>query len=375
MNLQSYLIFSVALLIIVGILLVGHYFIYRSIISFFKIDSLQLKLVLALVLSVLAISFIASSLLVHFSENLFSRFYYLIAGLWLGVFNYLLIGFAVIWFLVFVFNKFNFKFDLAVLGFLAITAALIYSAYGLWSAFHPRIKEISIKISNLPVFWQNKTAVQISDLHLGAVLGEDFLQQVVNQVNGQNPDIIFITGDLLDSMEGRVEFSIETLNELQAPAGIYFITGNHETYFGLEKTYQLLGKTKIRILKDELINLNGLQLIGLSFPQQGERKNLSAALNNLNFDRDLPSILLYHSPVQTKQMAVAGISLQLAGHTHVGQMTPFNFISYLIYGKYHYGLHQEGDYTIYTTSGTGVWGPTLRTAKNSEIVAIKLENK
>ncbi len=328
---------------------------------------------MAIVLFILASSFIASSLLVHFSENLFSRFYYFIAGLWLGVFNYLLIGFAIVWLVVFVFNKFNFKFDLSLLGFLAISAAVIYSAYGLWSAYHPRLKEVTVKINNLPVYWQNKTIVQISDLHLGPVLGEKFLEQIVNQVNSVKPDIIFITGDLLDSMEGRVEFSVQTLDQLQAPEGIYFITGNHETYFGLEKTYQLLEKTKVRILKDEMIDLNGLQLIGLSFPQQGEHKNLSVILGQLNFNRQLPSILLYHSPVQIKQMAAAGISLQLAGHTHVGQLTPFNFISYLVYGKYHYGLHQEEDYTIYTTSGTGVWGPTLRTVEKSEIVAIKLE--
>lgn len=363
------------LLVLVGLLLAVNYFVYRSIIIFLKVESRQLQLALAIILSVLAGSFIASSLLVHYSENLFSRFYYLISGLWLGFFNYLFIGLAIVWLLVFVFNKLNFKFDLSLLGFLALTLAVIYSVYGVCLAYHPRLKEITVKISNLPEFWQNKTAVQISDLHLGAVLGEKFLKQVVNRVNGVKPDIVFITGDLLDSMEGSLEFTLQSLNQLEAPLGIYFVTGNHETYFEIEKAYQLLDKTKIRILKDEMLNLNGLQLIGLSFPERTEKKNLAEVLSQLNFQSSLPSILLYHAPVQIKQMAAAGISLQLAGHAHAGQLTPFSFISYLIYGKYHYGLHQEGDYTIYTTSGTGVWGPTLRTAKSSEIVAIKLEKR
>ena len=375
MNLQSYLIFIMAILVIIGILLVGHYFIYRSTVSFFNINSRQFKLALAVILFVLAVSFIVSSLLVQANENLFSRLYYFMAGAWLGVFNYLVIGFALVWLLVFIGHKLNFKFDLSLLGFAAITLAIIYSAYGVWSAYHPRLKEITVKISNLPEFWQNKTAVQISDWHLGAVLGEDFLKQAVERVNGLKPDIIFITGDLLDSLGSGSEFSLPALNQLQAPAGIYFVTGNHETYFGTEKTYRLLEKTKIRILKDEIINLNGLQLIGLSFPERGENKNLNESLGRLDFKQQLPSILLYHSPVQTKPMAAAGISLQLAGHTHAGQLTPFNFISYLVYGKYHYGLHQEGDYAIYTTSGLGVWGPTLRTSKHSEIVKIKLEKK
>ena len=164
------------------------------------------------------------------------------------------------------------------------------------------------------------------------------------------------------------------LDDLRAPLGIYFVTGNHETYLSAERAYAALRTTPVRILNDEMVVIDGLQVIGIAYPERMFNKDLAQTIRKvLNFDPQLPSLLLYHSPARAEQAKSAGINLQLSGHTHQGQIFPIQLISRLIYGKYYHGLHVEGGYTIYTSSGTGTWGPTLRTGNHPEIAVITLD--
>jgi predicted MPP superfamily phosphohydrolase len=120
--------------------------------------------------------------------------------------------------------------------------------------------------------------------------------------------------------------------------------------------------------------IDGLQVIGISYPQRGHSLDFAEKIARLRgFDPALPSILLYHSPTHIAQAKAAGISLQLAGHVHQGQIFPLQFITRLIFGGYYHGLHTEGDYSLYTSSGTGTWGPTMRTGNYPEITVIHLE--
>jgi predicted MPP superfamily phosphohydrolase len=120
--------------------------------------------------------------------------------------------------------------------------------------------------------------------------------------------------------------------------------------------------------------IDGLQVIGISYPERGHSLDLAQAIAKLpDFNPALPSILLYHSPTHIAQAKAAGINLQLSGHAHHGQIFPIQFISRLVYGKYYHGLHVEGDYTLYASSGAGTWGPTIRTGNHPEIAVIRLE--
>jgi len=243
-----------------------------------------------------------------------------------------------------------------------------------WNAYHPRVEDVVVKIRNLPPDWRGKKVVQLSDVHLGHVLGAGFLQGIVEETNAQNPSIVFITGDLFDGADGRLDDLVAPLNGLRAPGGVFFVTGNHETYLGVDRAYAALKKTKARILNDEMVVIDGLQIIGISYPQRGFSKDIAEVTRKLpNFNPRLPSVLLYHSPTQIEQAKAAGINLQLSGHTHKGQIFPIQFISRLVYGKYYNGLYVEGDYTIYTSSGAGTWGPTMRTGNHPEIAVIHLE--
>ncbi|MFH1385682.1 MAG: metallophosphoesterase, partial [Patescibacteria group bacterium] len=261
------------------------------------------------------------------------------------------------------------------------SAAIIFSAYGFWNAQHPQVKNITIKIKNLPAAWQGKTIVQLADIHLGRVHGEKFLQNIVDQTNAQNPDLILITGDLFDGMDGGLDVFIEPLNNLRAKEGVFFVTGNHESYVGLDRALTALRQTTIKILINEIVVVDGLQIVGLDYSLlsgeigiTGRSSDEEKIINSLpGWDRDKPSILMYHAPINIGQAVATGINFQLSGHSHNGQIWPFNFFTWLIYGQYDYGLNSLGDFTIYTTNGLGTWGPPMRTGNTPEIPVFKLK--
>ena len=207
-------------------------------------------------------------------------------------------------------------------------------------------------------------------------------------------------------MSGPLESFIEPLNQLKAKEGVFYVTGNHEIYLGFDYPLEVFRKTNIRVLEDEVKDINGLQLVGISYPrfdlEDESGKDIRKILaQNPVFDPEKPNILLFHSPSVgqitgkdqgtdngSRRLAMyfspeidfgpieeLGIDLQLSGHTHAGQIFPYNFFTRQVYVGYDYGLHQLGDFSINISSGTGVWGPTIRTWSRSEIVEIILEAK
>ncbi|MBU4332634.1 metallophosphoesterase, partial [Patescibacteria group bacterium] len=249
-------------------------------------------------------------------------------------------------------------------------------------------KNLTVSIRDLPEEWEGKTIVQLSDIHLGQIIGTRFMNRVNEKVDEINPEIVVITGDLFDGMNKSLDSFIKPLNNIKAKKGVYYVTGNHETYIGVKKALDTLEKTEINVLDDEVALVNGLQIIGVSYP--GLEKDIA---NDKNYNFNTPSLLLYHAPtdIRIKQIdhnnmyyspkinfdyaKELGVDLQLSGHTHKGQIFPFNFITNYMYNGYDYGLHKEGYFSIYISSGTGFWGPAMRTGSRSEIVAITLKKK
>lgn len=357
-----------------SVLYFSHYFIYYSVVHFFGVTGGGRKAALALILFLLPASFVASSILARWTGNPLSRALYFSSGLWLGVGVTLIAFFAIAWAAWGATKLFAHSPGPALFGLAAVALACVYSGYGVWNAYHPRTDDVIVRIKNLPPDWRGKKIVQLSDVHLGHVLGSAFLQRIVEKINAENPVIVFITGDLFDGIDGRLDDLVGPLNGINAPLGIYYVTGNHETYLGTDRAYEALKKTKARILGDEMVVINGLQIVGVSFPERGYSKNIAEVIRKLpDFNPRVPSVLLYHNPTQTVQAKSAGINLQLSGHTHKGQIFPIQIISRLIYKKYYNGLHVEGDFTIYTSSGAGTWGPTMRTGNHPEIAVIRLQ--
>jgi predicted MPP superfamily phosphohydrolase len=332
------------------------------------------RVALAVVLFLLPLSFIGTSILAHWSDGLVTRVLYFCSTLWLGVGLNLTLAFIVAWGVWGAAHVAGARPDPLGLGYAALLFTLLYSTYGIWNAYHPRLVHCTVQIKNLPAAWQGRTLVQISDVHLGRILGAKFLARVVARVNAQNPAMVLITGDLFDGADGNLEGLVAPINQLAAPQGVFFATGNHETYLGVKRAFAALGTTLVKVLDNELALVEGLQIVGISYPERGHTWSFAEKMAEVaGFDPRVPSVLLYHSPTQIAAAKAAGINLQLSGHVHKGQLFPFQFVTRLMFGKYHHGLHTEGDYTLYTTSGTGLWGPTMRTGNHPEIVVVRLE--
>lgn len=357
-----------------GIYFGAHYFLFFSLARFFQISSPYAKTALFLAIVFFSLSFIFSSFLAHYKESWLTKSLYVFSGFWLGLLVNFLLAVAAVWLVIGLAKIIGLESNAAVVAAFLFPVALGFSIYGSWNAFHPRVKNIEVAIKNLPPGWKDKTVVQLSDVHLGHIQGAPYLEKIVRQINALQPEAVFITGDLFDGMDGELNSLIGPLNEIQAEKGIYFVTGNHETYLGVDKAFAALRNTKVKILNDEVADVLGLKVIGISYPLQGEANQEIETLNSLKDEfSGQPNILLFHSPVNIEQVKAAGVNLQLAGHTHKGQLFPFNFITSLVYKGYDYGLRQSGDFSIYTTTGAGTWGPPMRTGNIPEIVQIRLK--
>ncbi len=392
------MVLAIVIMIIISlaILLGSHVALYYSFVNFFNLTDGKIKLALLLILLFLSLSFILSLILTHFWENSLTRGFYDLTAFWLGLALNLLMAALAVSILIWLGQIFKFSFNLPIISSLVFLIALIFTIYGAWNAMHPVVKKLEVKINNLPPAWQNKVIVQLSDMHLGYVHREKFLKQVIDKVNQIKPDLVVITGDLFDGMDGQLTGFASMLDEIKAPLGIYFITGNHETYLGTEKIFSLLNKTKIKILDNQVVDLASLQLIGASYPMFGENKHIKKIIMaDKNYVYGRPTILLYHTPANletsqggkvssqlkvyfypTTEFSAAqelGVNLQLSGHTHQGQLFPVNILARWVYNGYEYGLRTFGNFNIYTSSGVGTWGPPIRLANKPEIVAIKLK--
>ncbi len=264
-----------------------------------------------------------------------------------------------------------------LLTYSAIILVILLSGYALYNAAQkPKLREVKITHRKITKELSGFTIIQLSDLHLSVLKSAQWLGSIVDRVNGLNPDLIVITGDLMDSESKGTGEICEALKNLKAKYGVFGITGNHEYYFGIDKFMEIAKKSNINILRNDKITIaNDIELIGIDDDTgkqyQETGSDLKKIMQNCDFKKMI--ILLAHSPVGFGTAVDLGIDLQLSGHTHRGQIPPMNFLVYLYY-KYPYGLYKKSSSYIYTTSGTGTWAIPMRLFSRSEIVKITLQN-
>ncbi|MCI0605486.1 metallophosphoesterase [bacterium] len=270
--------------------------------------------------------------------------------------------------------------DLQRRGFLAVVAMTLGSVViGVSQAVRgPKIFEVDIPIENLPEELEGFRIAQISDLHVGPTIGRKYTEQVVQMVNGLSPDIIALTGDFVDGSVARLRSALEPIATLRAKHGTFFVTGNHEYYWGVREWLEEFRKLGARILLNEhvVINEQGKELViagvtdlsaGHMLP--GHESNPKKSLEGAP-DQGI-KILLAHQPATYKDAYDAGFHLQLSGHTHGGQFFPWNLVVKLAQ-RYYKGLNKHEKMWVYVNRGAGYWGPPHRFTVPAEISLLKL---
>jgi uncharacterized protein len=309
----------------------------------------------------LASSFIATTLLVHASSSRIFKWLYEAASLWLGAFPYLLMAALAAWMLSRLSGPGRIA-SLAAASVFILAVLLVF--YGLWNARQLTVREISPGLP-VPDAWQGKSAVLLTDLHLGAINDERFMRRVVDEVNRIGPKAVFISGDYFDGTCNRFAELTAPLSGIRSR--IFFVNGNHEIYINGGKFDEHFERNGVLVLNNEKTDLDGLGIVGIDFRVR-TKENFASVMEAVN--PTAGSVLLYHQPVNLAEAEAAGIGLMLSGHTHRGQFWPFNYFTYAIFGKYHYGLNPYGRMRVYTSNGAGTWGPPLRIGNRPEIVKI-----
>jgi len=321
--------------------------------------------------SLVGVSFVTGMIMVHYWENKLVRGYYYLSGAGLGLVWYLILAFVAAWIIYYILTGLKIEPNLKLLGVLVLFLATTISLFGLWNAYNPRVKKVTVPIKDLPAVWQNKKVVQLSDVHLGAIYGLRYIERLVKQVNQEEAEMVFITGDLFDGMDGRLDDLGRGVSGLKSKQGTFFVTGNHETYLGVDKTLEAIKSDPIEHLDNRSVSINGLTIVGVDYPIRGSGDSLVERLKTLKFAR--PAILLYHEPRNVAEVEkLKQVDLMLSGHTHQGQLWPFELIVKAIYGPFAQGLNKINDFYSYTSVGTGTWGPPMRTEGSSEITVITL---
>jgi uncharacterized protein len=245
----------------------------------------------------------------------------------------------------------------------------------------PVVRRVPVTLAGLDPALDGMRIVTFSDAHLSATYGGRRFERLVELVNEQRPDVVAIVGDLVDGDVSELREEAAPLADLVSEQGVYFVTGNHEYFVDTNAWLRHLPTLGVDVLRNERVAIGRggatFDLAGIddrtaaSSGLPGHGANLDAALDGR--DDGVPVVLLAHQPVLVEQAAAAGVDLQLSGHTHGGQLWPFDYVIRLDQPSVE-GLSRHGDTQLYVTSGAGYWGPPMRVGARPEVTVVELRS-
>ncbi|HEX6276271.1 MAG TPA: metallophosphoesterase [Polyangiaceae bacterium] len=240
------------------------------------------------------------------------------------------------------------------------------------------LRDIDVRLKRLPGRMNGTVIVQLTDVHVGPTIGREFIEEIVELTNAATPDVVAITGDLVDGSVAELRDHVAPLAKLRARYGVYFVTGNHEYYSGADDWCRELERIGIRVLRNERVtigegddsfDLAGIDDHGASGFGGDHGADLPRAVRGRDPAREL--VLLAHQPRAVFDAVKHGVGLQLSGHTHGGQIWPWNYFVRLQQPVVS-GLARFGETLVYVSNGTGYWGPPMRLAAPAEVTRIRL---
>lgn len=372
--------FAIALSIIFGV----NYYIYVHGLKAFGTNP-TLRLIYTISFIVLASAYIGGRVLERITNGVISRALDWLGAYWLGAMIY----FLLIVIAIDLFRLLNHFLPLLptalrqnmpqvnfIAGIVATGVVAIVLIVGRWNATHPQIRKVEISLPKAATT-NSLTIAFASDIHLGSLVGQRQLRQMVETINGLQPDVILFGGDILDEdLTPVIHNNLgRCLEQLKAPLGKFTVTGNHEFIGGVTNAVKYLEEHGITVLRDTSTQLpNGVRIVGREDRDSRRFKGIQRkALRELIKDTGSsePLIVLDHQPMNLNETVAAGVDLQLSGHTHHGQFWPFNYITSKMY-RLSRGYEQIGKTHFIVSSGYGTWGPPIRMASRSEIYLITL---
>jgi len=359
--------------------LANYYILLRGLQAFRPIGTLRTAYIIIFIF--LAVSFIASVFLERADIISLGRPLSWIGSFWIAAFVYLLMVVAAIDVVRLANHLFNFfpyfitsnpAHAARVTATAVISLVTIVVAYGFINAHIIRVRTFDISIPKDAGNRKTLNIVMASDMHLSSIIGKNRINSIVEKINSLSPDIVLLPGDIVDGdLNPVISQNLgESLRNIKAPLGVYAITGNHEYIGGVEEACKYISEHGVKLLRDSSVFIDSsFYVVGRE--DRSARKRLSLAALMKGVDDKYPVVLMDHQPFHLEEAEENGVDLQLSGHTHYGQVWPFNYVTNMVY-ELAYGYLVKGPTHIYVSSGVGTWGPPIRIVADPEIVNVKM---
>lgn len=369
--------FAVIVAIMLCIYAAAHVYLYQRL-NLALLPSPAAKRMIAVGIGMLALSFIAGMFFERAFSSTFSGIVFKIGVSWLPFLLYALIAIIAIDAVRLCDYFFHFlpQFSVHATRYFAAGIAIIVTLtviFGHINATHTQITTIPLRIHKSVSGKKNIRIAMVSDIHFGTIINRAWEEKLVRLLQEQNPDVIVFCGDVVDSdIEPVLRHKIgEHLQSLVPPLGIYAVLGNHEHIGGIEKTRAYFKEINLPILSDSVVTLaNGMQIVGRSDRSSRMQRPLDSLMQNIDHQR--PIIVLNHQPHNFDEAVAQHVDLHLSGHTHHGQLFPFNLITSALF-ELSWGYLQKENTHFYVSSGFGTWGPNVRVGNRPEIVVFEAE--
>lgn len=369
MNIR-FIIISIILFLVV---LVSEYTTYTSLHTAGIIKSTRIEIILISFGVIFPLIFIISMLYSYKHYSIFNSWLNTISSIWLGIISYIFIASLIIFMLIMLNYYFDLKIPIKIISNILIVIALASITYGIINSGNLRIVRWNVTSEKLSKDWSDKKIVIISDLHLGSVRRERFFKKIVDKVEKENPDIVFIVGDLIDGSSFPYEKWLSEINSLSPQLGIQYVEGNHEKYSQEYEIFKSGIPQSLNNLTDKKVIINNTQIIGLDYKTNESGDEINKELESLNYDKNKSSIILMHDPKNVASLSNEGVSLVLSGHTHGGQFFPWTILINRLYKKYTHGVLYTGNTASVTSAGVGTAVIPIRIGTVPEIIVLTIK--
>lgn len=325
----------------------------------------------------LGLSYLFTRWLGSLGLSFLSRSMELVGANWIGIAFLLFVGL----FIADIATGFGFlwpRMAPAIRGWGLVAGLILASVAVVQGLRPPVVSRYEVQMAGLPAERDGMVVVSVSDLHIGSLQGENWLAARVDQIEAERPDLVVLAGDIVEGHGGEGRSILSAMRRLHAPLGVWAVNGNHETHGVIGPNETILESAGFHVLRDEWVQVQpGLAIAGVDdLTARRRRFGRSAEF----VDRALAgrptgvaTIFVSHTPWEAERAAKAGVGLMLSGHTHNGQIWPFNYVVGRMYPLLS-GEYRVAGMPVIVCRGTGTWGPKMRPWKRSEIVRITLRS-